>query len=104
MHRGHIPLVGLTSFTLVTVPTVDLAFRYEEFFWTRSLISLTHTSVKLASFGYYIILLKVFEARMDDSLVLNVNQKKSPKALRQLFTKLSQYMIGVAGAPAKCCL
>jgi len=27
MHIGHIPLVGLTSLTLVTVPVVDLAFK-----------------------------------------------------------------------------
>ena len=51
MHRGHMPLVGLTSFTLVNVPTVDLAFRYEEFLWTRSVIFTHHTNVRLASLG-----------------------------------------------------
>jgi len=65
------PLVGLTSFTLVDVPTVDLAFRYEEFFWTRSVIFTHHTNVKLASLGYYALLLKVFEAWRSKFLILN---------------------------------
>jgi len=29
---GHMPLVGLTSLTLVFVPVVDLLFKYEESF------------------------------------------------------------------------
>ncbi|MEM2796029.1 MAG: hypothetical protein QXR15_01925, partial [Candidatus Hadarchaeales archaeon] len=35
---GHIPLVGLTSLTLVLVPVVDCAFKYDEFFITRSVM------------------------------------------------------------------
>lgn len=31
MQIGHIPLMQLVSLTLVKVPVVDFAFRYEEF-------------------------------------------------------------------------
>lgn len=42
------PLVGLTSFTLVVVPVVDLPFRYAEFFVTLSGIFFhTFTNVNL---------------------------------------------------------
>ncbi|MEM2714099.1 MAG: hypothetical protein QXL45_00025 [Candidatus Bathyarchaeia archaeon] len=34
MHRGHRPLDGQVSSTLVLVSVVDIEFRYEEFFCT----------------------------------------------------------------------
>ena len=52
MHMGHIPLVGLRSFTRVIVPVVDLLFRYEEFLETRSGISLHLYVCKPVYVGY----------------------------------------------------
>ena len=61
MHSGHMPLVGLTSLTLVVVPVVDLPFRYAEFLVTLSGISIhTFTNVNLGMRDTYARIFKAY--------------------------------------------